>query len=880
MRKTYFLIVGVSIALSACKSSSPVATIQQPTEEILIPHKKIYSTSEKRHVDLLHTRLEVSFDWEKQRLNGKANLKFKPYFYNISTIELDAKGFDLHKIAIKNGETLVDLEYEYDSLILSLTLNREYTNTDTFHLYIEYTAKPNELPKGGSSTITGDKGLYFVNPLGKEENKPRQLWTQGETEASSCWFPTIDAPNERATQEILMTVEKDFKTLSNGLLIDQIDNGDGTRTDHWLMDQPHAPYLAMMAVGDFYIEKEKWNDIEVSYYVDPEYATDAKAIFGNTPEMIEFYSKRLGVDYPWKKYSQAIVHDFVSGAMENTTATIHGSFVQNTRRELIDADQDDIISHELFHHWFGDYVTCESWANLPLNESFATYGEYLWQEHKHGREAADHHLQGNLTTYLMEARRKQEDMIRFDYIDKDDMFDSHSYAKGGRILHMLRTVVGDEAFFSSLQLYLTRNAYRSVEIHDLRLAFEEITGEDLNWFFNQWFLSSGHPEITIDYSYDESSMEQKIVIRQTQDFTQTPLYQLPLAIDIYKNGAATRHNVVINEAEEEFKFKVSGKPQLVNVDAQKYLLWKKKDKKERAAWPVQYKLAPLYLDRYEAIKKCGLYARKDSAASQAIIAALDDRYHNIRSLAIRSLKYPVQNHPDVVKIKLKQLAASDPKSSVRAAAIGKLVRYYDDDKSLLALFKNAVKDSSYSVIGAALEAIVKLDAQEGMAIAKSLEGEKSSRILSRIANIYADKGGDTESAFFERAAKEITGYKRITFISTYERFLKRSSNQTTLNAGISYLENIARNEPTYFIQLYGVQALKSLLENTRQREHNLNKDMLAAKGAGESGKGVDKLRNELERTRTIKQRIKAILKDVNADGDDNRHVRYEVRDDK
>ena len=344
-----------------------------------------------------------------------------------------------------------------------------------------------------------------------------QVWTQGETEANSCWFPTIDSPNERMTQDIYITVDNKYLTLSNGLLKESINHGDTLRTDHWTHQIPHAPYLVMMAVGEFKVVEDKWRDIAVNYYVEKEHLPYAKSIFGNTPEMLEFYSNKLGVDYAWQKYHQIIVREFVSGAMENTTAVIHGDFFYKTDRELLDDDDEATIAHELFHHWFGDLVTCESWSNLPLNESFANYGEYLWFEYKYGPDKADHHGYSETQGYLRESMEKQVDMVRFDYNDSEDMFDRHSYNKGGRILHMLRKYMGDDAFFAGLKLYLETNKFKTVEMHQLRLAFEEVTGEDLNWFFNQWIYSSGHPELKIDYSYNADEKLQLITVEQLQD---------------------------------------------------------------------------------------------------------------------------------------------------------------------------------------------------------------------------------------------------------------------------------------------------------------------------------------------------------------------------
>ena len=214
-----------------------------------------------------------------------------------------------------------------------------------------------------------------------------------------------------------ITVEDRFKTLSNGLLENSTKNADGTRTDYWVMNKPHAPYLFMMAIGEFAVVKDDWNGMLLEYYVEPAYEKDAKMIFNYTDEMLTFFSDRLGVKYPWPKYAQVVVRDYVSGAMENTTGVIFGDFVQQTTRELIDGHKGNerIVAHELIHHWFGDLVTCESWSNLPLNEAFANYGEYLWFEHKYGKDAADLHRYQETQGYFAQANSVQHPLIDFHY---------------------------------------------------------------------------------------------------------------------------------------------------------------------------------------------------------------------------------------------------------------------------------------------------------------------------------------------------------------------------------------------------------------------------------------------------------------------------------
>lgn len=695
-----------------------------PEPQTLAP----YQASKTRTIDITHTKLDVKFDYEKQHMYGKAYITLKPYFYPTSTVELDAKGFDVLGVFVvdaKNNTT--PLQYEYENLAkLKIKLGKEYKANEELTLFVNYVAKPNELPSDGLDTdkgdaaITEDKGLYFINPLLEDKNKPRQIWTQGETEASSCWFPTFDSPNERFTQEIIMTVDTQYVTLSNGKLIASKVNKDGTRTDHWKQNLPHAPYLAMMAVGKFSIVKDKWRNIEVNYYVEKEYEKYARLIFGNTPKMIEFFSKKLGVDYPWEKYHQIVVRDFVSGAMENTGAVIHFDMLQHDDRMHIDQPMEDVISHELFHHWFGDLVTTESWANLPLNESFATYGEYLWREYAYGREEADEHLDEDLSRYLSEAEEKKAELVRFNHDKPDDMFDAHSYQKGGRVLHMLRKYVGDDAFFKALNIYLTQNKFKSVEMHQLRLAVEEVTGEDLNWFFNQWFYSAGHPVLDINHSYDEENGVYAIEITQQQSGENIPsVYKLPVKVDIYTETGKTTEEIVIDESFERFEFNPAGKVRWVNFDAEKMLLAKKTEYKNNEQWLAQLTEGPLYMDRMEAITKAEeLVSNGEEVGENMVLTAMGDRFWAIRLKALKIIKdAEMAANNEKLARRISMMAESDKKSTVRAKAIDIISEM--DDATYAPIFTKLMNDSSYFVAGEAISALARIDSATAVKFAEA-----------------------------------------------------------------------------------------------------------------------------------------------------------------
>lgn len=608
LMKRALLLAAIGLVLSGCQLLRPAEDSSAPIilpEVIIEPETKVYKPSETKVHDLLHTKLELLPVWEKQELEGKATLTFKPYFYPSNKLILDAKGMVIKSVFVDKDSVQVALEYQYDQLFLTIELDKTYSRFEDYTLIIDYTSQPYLLERKGSAAITDARGLYFINPDSTEVGKPTQLWTQGEPESNSCWFPTIDSPNERMTQEIFIRLKEEYKSLSNGTLVYSNYHDDGTRTDYWKMEQAHPPYLAMIAAGDFAkavqtYTKESGEEIPVEYLVEKEYANHVFNIFGNTPEMIGFYSDLLGYEYPWDKYSQIVVRDYVSGAMENTTAVVHGEFMQQTTRELIDSDNEETIAHELFHHWFGDLVTCESWAHLPLNESFATYGEYLWEQHKYGQDAADYHQWESTDGYLYEAEYKQVPLIRYDYDMPDDMFDAHSYNKGGHVLHMLRSLLGDDAFFKSLNHYLNNNAFKHAEVDQLRLSFEEVTGLDLKWYFDQWFFQAGHPDVNISYFISDDEIQ--VQITQLQTFLNQPAFQLPIQIDLHFEDGVVSEELMIRESEEVFTFPLSRRLEWVNVDAKKVLLWEKEDERPEDWWLKQMKYGGPLLNRLEALE--------------------------------------------------------------------------------------------------------------------------------------------------------------------------------------------------------------------------------------------------------------------------------------
>ena len=712
--------------------------------------REIYNPANTILTDLVHTKLEVSFNWDESQLNGKATITAKPHFYESDKLILDAKGMDVLKVQM-NG---ADLNYTYnDALKLNIDLGRTYKSTEQYTISIEYVSKPDELEMGGSSAITGDKGLYFINPKGEEKNKMPQIWTQGETQANSVWFPTIDSPNAKTTQEIYITVEDKYVTLSNGDLVSSKKNKDGTRTDYWKQDLPHAPYLFMMAIGEYSIVKDSYtkkdgSKIEVNYYVEPEHKEDARGIFGETPNMIGYFSELLDLEYPWDKYNQVVVRDYVSGAMENTGAVIFGEYVYKDKEDLLDGNDQSTIAHELFHHWFGDLVTCESWANLPLNESFANYSQYLWDEYRYGMDEADYQAEMEADGYFQSASYQgYHDLIWFDHFDKEDMFDGHSYNKGGRILHMLRSYLGDEAFFKGLNNYLTTNKYKAAEFHHLRLAFEEVSGEDLNWFFNQWFLGKGHLILFTDY---EVTDDQTILfkVKQRQNIEDFPIYKIPTQVLIWSGDEVVVHDIVIDELEQEFELSYSGEIKNIQIDPKQDLLAKIYEEKSADQFRHQFYNSKAYKSRMVGLRRA---SKSNTLETQNLLSdALDDPFWNIR-IEAASIAYQLGcSDNDDIANKMLNLAKNDSISKVRAEMIQMLDKSGEEEATLLTLFKQMVSnDPSSNVRSSAFQALVDLNPSQALSEARLMEDGASLSLKITLAEAYSKMGEAQEQAFFE-----------------------------------------------------------------------------------------------------------------------------------
>jgi aminopeptidase N len=574
-----------------------------------------------RVVDIQHIALALDVDPTQRTVAGTATLRTMVIAPNTKTVELDAVELTIDKV-IAAGKPV---PFRHDGKRLRVELPAALPSGAELTLAIDYKGAPR-------------RGLYFVGPDDGYPHKPLQVWTQGQDEDSRYWFPCFDAPSEKATSEVKVTVPATMFALSNGTLVSDKTSG-GKRTLHWRLDVPHSCYLVTLAIGDFGTVETKWRDTPVVYYVERGREEAAERTLARTPQMLELFSEKFGVPYPYPRYAQVFVADFIFGGMENTSATTLTDTVLIDERAAIDYDIDALVAHELAHQWFGDLVTCRDWGEGWLNEGFATYSEYIWREHHEGRDAADLELEEWAEQYFGEdAGRYRRTIATKLYDEPIDIFDHHLYEKGGRVLHMLRNVLGDDAFYKTLAHYLGKHRHGLVESRDLARAVEDATGKVVDWFFSQWIIDgAGHPELDIRIRWDADTQLVTVSVEQTQRVEgKTPVFRLPTKMRFRVGANDVDVPIEIVEQKQVFHLRLEAEPTQAIFDPGRVLLASRKIDKAEPLWLAELAGATLAIDRAAAAQ--AIAKRGGPAAEQALMTAVEkDAFWAVRGSAALAL---------------------------------------------------------------------------------------------------------------------------------------------------------------------------------------------------------------------------------------------------
>ncbi|HIK28550.1 MAG: M1 family metallopeptidase [Oscillatoriaceae bacterium SKW80] len=658
-----------------------------------------------------HIFLDLVLDIPKKTLYGTCTISLTPVRNGIERLTLDAVNLNIK--SVKVGEIQQNFEYDGEKLYLQLAQPTE--TGKLIKLAIAY------------SVENPQRGIYFIAPDKYYPNKPVQVWTQGEDEDSRFWFPCFDYPGQLATSEIRVRVPKQFLAISNGELLstEEIDN---EKIYHWLQKQVHPTYLMTLAVGDFAEIQDEWRGKPVTYYVEKNRVADVHRSMGKTPAMIEFFSQKYGYPYPFPKYAQVCVEDFIFGGMENTSTTLLTErCLLDERAALDNRSTETLVAHELAHQWFGDLIVIKHWAHAWLKEGMASYAEVMWTEHEYGsQEAAYYRLKEARNYFDEDSTRYRRPIVTHIYREPIELYDRHLYEKGACVYHMIRAELGEEMFFRAIHTFVQDNAHKTVETIDLLRAIEKATGRNLTFLFDQYVYRGGHPEYKVSYSWDSDNQLAKVTVTQTHvkesengSAPRKELFDLKVPIGFgYVSPTSGETNsttslqlktftVRIHEREQSFYFPLEEKPQFVSFDVGNHLL-----KKVTLEYPMPELKAQL---QYDPDPLSRIYAAEALAKKGGLeaVKALSNALKNDNFWGVR-----LEVAKQLAEVKLDQafeallVGLSDADANVRAAVVESLakIKTIESYQAIAAIV--AKGDPSYYVEAAACRAVGTLAAAQ------------------------------------------------------------------------------------------------------------------------------------------------------------------------
>jgi aminopeptidase N len=702
MKKTALITIAILILILAVSLPSFGQTVDWS--------KKALQSERSRSYDALHYLIKIRLDLDQKAFEGATTVTASSLREGLETFVLDAEEFTVTSVLSADG---LPLKFAQSAKELSVHLPRPYKFGEELSFTCFYNGRDPKI------------GLRFMP---ETADNPQLVFSDSFPENVHHWFPCYDYPNDKVTDEIIATVKSGLKVAANGRLVSAIeDKAAGTVTYHWSQDLPHSTYLIFLAAAPYVVVRDSYKTLPVNYWVYPRDEAKVKPTYGKTPKMIEFFNRTFGYDYPWQKYDQVSVPS--GGGAESTSATAMTHRIMVDEKGEPDFSAVGIVSHELAHQWWGDLITLRSWAHTWLNESFGTYSDYLYHRYEKGDDEGAVNLLGKLNAYLREAKTRYIRPIVSDRYDKPgDMFDSHTYPKGARVLHMFRSLVGDEPFFKTLSYFLHRYAFDAVDTADFIRSVKTVTGQNLDWFFDQWLFKPGHPVFEVKSEWDVAGKVVRLKVAQVQDFSKgVPVFRVPVSIKLVAPGKTDIRKVWIKEREEAFEFPLESKPLLVRFDEDNVLIKEITFPKERDELLYQLKHDDV-IGRMDAA--AALLAFQDDPQTAAGLAASvqADPFWAVRKSSLEAFaRLKAKNGPAVFK-----KACQDPDSQVRAAA---LVALGDlQDRTLLDFYKGLFqKDVSYRVQAEALAAIGKAGDPSAVPFLKQAAAVPSYRDMVRRA---------------------------------------------------------------------------------------------------------------------------------------------------
>jgi aminopeptidase N len=653
-----------------------------------------------RDYDLQHSKIVLRFDVDQKKVIGEVTHTLSVIHNNTSSIAFDSVGLTIQNVSV--NKSAAKFETTANKLLVPIPAAQ---SGDKFDIVIRYEGKPS-------------KGLYFILPDKDYPDRPRQIWSQGESEDTRYYLPTYDYPNDRLTTETILTVPATWLTVANGKLVSVANVANNMKTWTWKETVPSSTYLITVVAGELDEVKDSLRGLPVNYYAPKGRGDRLSVNYKRTPAMIELFNKTFGVDYPWEKYAQVMVDDFVAGGMENSSATTNtsSSLVNPKLAPEYATGQDDLISHELAHQWFGDLVTCKDWGDIWLNEGFATFGETVWMEAHFPKDQSEYGRWSDARQWFMQANLYNKPIVRFDFDDSAE-FNGNVYNKGGWVLYMLRHQLGAEAFNRSLKHYLEVNRGKNVVTADFIKAVEEASNTDVSEFFNQWIYGAGAPKFDISYTYDGAKHQVALTAKQTQTVgDHVGIFRVPVDVEVTTDSGAHLYPIVVSKQAETFTFPANAAPQMVLFDKGGHVLKSAEFHKEKTEWLYQLKNGADFSDRADAA--VALRKFKDAAAkNDDVISALADAANNDKAWGVRATAADSlgQIGGSTAAKKLFEALNSATEPWLRARMVAALGNFKDDAGVAAKLRSIADNDSSYRARAAALQALGKLKVPDALA---------------------------------------------------------------------------------------------------------------------------------------------------------------------
>ena len=651
-----------------------------------------------RDYDLQHSKIVLRFDLDEKKVLGDVTHTLAILRDNTSKVVFDSVGLHVQSVTVNKSPA----KFETTAAKIIVPLPVTARSGEKFEIEIRYDGKPS-------------KGLYFILPDNNYPDRPRQIWTQGESEDTRYYLPTYDYPNDRLTTETIVTVPDSFLTVANGKLVGVTNDGNGMKTWTWKESVPSSTYLITVVAGEFDEVKQSLHGLPVTYYAPKGRGDRLSVNYGRTPAMIDLFTKKMGVEYPWEKYAQAMVDDFVAGGMENSSATTNTSSSLRHSKLVPEfpSNEDPLISHELAHQWFGDLITCKDWGNIWLNEGFATFFESVWAESYYPKEQADFDRWNANREWFQQASLYTKPLVRFDFDDSSE-FDDNSYNKGGWVLHMLRHQIGEDAFWRGLRHYLEVNRGKNVVTADLIRALEEANHLSVDRFFNQWVYGAGAPKFDLSYTFDDAKRQVALTVKQTQKVDgHVGIFHVPVEVEITTASGAKAYTITVSKDVETFPLVSDSAPLMVLFDKGGHVLKSAEFHKGKKEWLYQLKNATELSDRADATVALGKLRNDEEVAAALGDALKTDKAWGIRDVAADTLGRI--GSPAASKQLLDALNTND-QPWVRYRIVSALGNFKDDTTIASKLESIAREDHSYRARASALQALGRLKAPNALGI--------------------------------------------------------------------------------------------------------------------------------------------------------------------